>query len=235
VTHHLATGQIENKDAHRAMNEAYGRLLYSRKQETRKSTDPDNTEDKPRKNFVPGDDPVRYYHPHMDSNFASEKKSSRKQAWMGWGPSKKALKHKVAGWEWDDHQNGFLSTAHRDFQCSCGEPVKVPDYHNCKCGKVWNTYIIGTGGGKKNAAAELFIAREIPVRDEVIVAKKKKAIDLQNPHYEDYDQWSNDAEHQRATEEAPFPSKHAPRRDTRSKGVNNGTTSPDWYKRDHGS
>lgn len=190
---HYKNGHIDNKDAHRAANEAFGRLLFSRK-----------------------------------------KRATRKQSWMGWGP--KARKHKVAGWDWDDYQNGFISTAHRNFQCSCGEPIEVPSYHNCKCGKIWNSYPIMTGGGKKNATAEKWIAREIPVREDVIVAKKKKALDLQNPHYEDYDKWENDIEHQRAHEDSnPFPSKHNPVKTPKSKGVNNGKTPTDWHKRDHKS
>lgn len=101
--------------------------------------------------------------------------SGKKTAWSGWGPEQK--QHKVSGWKWDEYQNGFISNAPRQFECSCGEPVKVPDYHDCKCGKIWNTYVIGTGGDKHQAAAEKYIAREIPVRKDVMVASKKKATD----------------------------------------------------------
>lgn len=137
IAEHHASGQINNRDAHRAANEAFGRLLMSRKKRT----------------------------------------GARKQAWSGWGPANtKSRRHKVAGWEWDDYQNGFVTTAARDFECSCGAPVKVPDYHNCKCGKIWNTYIIGTGGDRHEASAEKFIAREIPARRDVVVAKRKVAM-----------------------------------------------------------
>jgi len=97
----------------------------------------------------------------------------RKRAWMGWGPSVSPKRHRVAGWEWDNHLNGYISNKPRRFECACGEPVQVPDYHHCKCGKIWNTYVIGTGGDRHQAAAEKFIAREIPVRDNVIVANRR--------------------------------------------------------------
>ena len=72
--------------------------------------------------------------------------------------------------------NGYVSTkSPRQFQCSCGNAVSVPGYTNCKCGKIWNSYVIGTGGDRHEAAAEKFICREIPVRDNVIVANRKVA------------------------------------------------------------
>jgi hypothetical protein len=191
---HLAAGQINNRDAHRAANEALGRYIMTAK-----------------------------------------KTGTRKQAWSGWGPSQHPKRHKVAGWEWDNHLNGFVSTSPRRFECSCGEPVEVPDYTNCKCGKIWNTYVIGTGGDKHQASAEKFIAREIPSRDGVIVAKRKNASDpFPQTHYDDYDHALNDWEYQEETERA-FPSKHVPKVDTRSKGVQDGKTTKDWHSRDHSS
>lgn len=136
INEHYADGQIGNRDAHRAANEAFGRLLMAKK----------------------------------------------KTAWTGWGPEQKPKRHKVGGWEWDNHLNGFVSNAPRQFECNCGEPVKVPDYHNCKCGKIWNTYVIGTGGNRHQASAEMFVAREIPNREGVIVAKRAAT-----DHYHDGD------------------------------------------------
>lgn len=133
IADHYASGQISNRDAHRAANEAFGRYIMS-----------------------------------------NRRKVMRKQAWSGWGPSQKPKRHKVSGWQWDEYQNGYISNKPRLFQCSCGEPVRVPDYRNCKCGKIWNTYVIGTGGDRHEASAEKYIAREIPARKDVIVAGRKK-------------------------------------------------------------
>lgn len=80
---------------------------------------------------------------------------------------------KVAGWEWDSHLNGYVATAARDFTCSCGEKHPTPSYSTCKCGKIHNSYVIGTGGDSHHASVEKFICREIPVRDGVIVANRR--------------------------------------------------------------
>jgi LysM repeat protein len=82
---------------------------------------------------------------------------------------------KVAGWEWDNHLNGYLADKPNAFTCKCGAKHKVPSYSTCKCGKIWNSYVIGTGGDRHQAAVEKFICREIPVRENVIVAQRKKA------------------------------------------------------------
>jgi hypothetical protein len=83
---------------------------------------------------------------------------------------------KVAGWEWDDHLNGYLASKPNDFACKCGSKHAVPSYSICKCGKIWNSYVIGTGGDNHQASVEKFICREIPVRDNVIVANRKTAM-----------------------------------------------------------
>jgi LysM repeat protein len=82
---------------------------------------------------------------------------------------------KVAGWEWDDHLNGYLASKSTPFTCKCGSKHAVPSYSTCKCGKIWNSYVIGTGGDNHQASVEKFICREIPVRDNVIVAQRKQA------------------------------------------------------------
>lgn len=51
----------------------------------------------------------------------------------------------------------------------------VPGYGQCKCGKVWNRYVIGSGSDTRTASPEMFIAREVPVRADVIVANREMA------------------------------------------------------------
>ena len=111
------------------------------------------------------------------------KKGSAKQAWMGWGGGKPA-QHKVAGWDFDDHLDAHVSTSPRVFTCSCGDAFDTPTgFHRCACGKSWNSYVIGTGGDRKEASAEKYLVREIPVRENVIVASKQDG---------DGDDWDED-------------------------------------------
>ena len=83
---------------------------------------------------------------------------------------------KVAGWDWDDYLNGFVTTAAKRFACECGKQFPTPSgFHRCAgCGKQWNSYVIGSDG--RTASADKFICREIPVRKNVIVGKKNAAI-----------------------------------------------------------
>ena len=75
-------------------------------------------------------------------------------------------RHRVAGWDWDDHLNGFIAAeAAREFTCACGANVPAPGYTDCRCGKRWNAYAISANGSKK------MIAREIPVRENVVMAR----------------------------------------------------------------
>ena len=79
-------------------------------------------------------------------------------------------RHRVAGWDWDDHLNGFLAAeAAREFTCACGESVPAPGYVDCRCGKRWNCYTISANGAQK------MIAREVPVRDGVVMANRRTA------------------------------------------------------------
>jgi hypothetical protein len=82
---------------------------------------------------------------------------------------------KVPGWRWDDHLSGYLSKEARAFTCSCGQKIASPSYKTCGCGKVWNVYAIGDSHHLASDTAEVYIAREIPVRDNVIMANKKLA------------------------------------------------------------
>ena len=89
-------------------------------------------------------------------------------------------RHRVAGWDWDDHLNGFLAAeAAREFTCACGESVPAPGYTDCRCGRRWNAYTIQANGSKK------MIAREVPVRDGVVMARRT-AFRKQAADYSDY-------------------------------------------------
>lgn len=79
----------------------------------------------------------------------------------------KAPRHRVAGWDWDDHLNGFLAAeAAREFTCSCGANVPAPGYTDCRCGKRWNVYSVQSPQGQK------LISREVPVRENVVMATR---------------------------------------------------------------
>ena len=91
-------------------------------------------------------------------------------------------RHRVAGWSWDDHLNGFIAAeAAREFTCACGDNVPAPGYTDCRCGKRWNTYTIQANGSKK------MIAREVPVRENVVMARtatRKQAADYSDYSYD---------------------------------------------------
>jgi hypothetical protein len=111
-------------------------------------------------------------------NYYDESKKRQKQAWSGWGPSQVKRTHAVDGWDWDKRLSAYVASSPPEhFVCKCGSKLAVPGYHNCKCGKIWNSYVIGTGGENRQAAVEKFLCREIAVRDNVIVATRKTAKD----------------------------------------------------------
>lgn len=121
------------------------------------------------------DDPSAYC---GEIKHRTEDKTSRrkKQAWTGWGPAQENRGHtRKAGWDWDNHLLAYTSNAPRQFECNCGEQLEVPGYHNCRCGKIWNGYVIGTGGDNHEASAEKFLVREVAVRPDVIVANRREA------------------------------------------------------------
>ena len=75
-------------------------------------------------------------------------------------------RHRVAGWDWSDHLNGFVAAeAAREFTCACGDNVPAPGYTDCRCGKRWNAYSVLANGERK------LIAREVPVRENVVMAR----------------------------------------------------------------
>jgi len=101
--------------------------------------------------------------------------ATRKQAWMGWGPNQPGSR-KVAGFDWDEHLNGYIAHAPGRFACECGNQIATPSgFQRCACGKQYNSYVIGTGGDRHEASAEKYLVREIPVREGVIVASRKMA------------------------------------------------------------
>lgn len=102
--------------------------------------------------------------------------ASLRQAWMGWGPSQKDISRKVAGWDWDKDLEAYTAQQPGRFACSCGNELTMPGYRNCHCGKIWNGYVIGTGGTNHAAAAEKYLVREVPMRPDVIVANKQEAL-----------------------------------------------------------
>lgn len=115
---------------------------------------------------------------HSMERHRTTRLGSRKQAWMGWGPAQFPKRQVVAGWDWDNHLNGYLATSPRQFECGCGEPFPAPSgFHRCACGKQWNSYVIGTGGSRHEASAEKFLVREIPTRENVIVANRQLEAD----------------------------------------------------------
>jgi hypothetical protein len=106
----------------------------------------------------------------------------RKVAWSGWGPAQFPKVREVPGWTWDTHLNGYLANRNHHFACDCGQSFPTPTgFRVCGgCGKQWNSYVIGTGGNVRSAAAEKFLVREIPVRKEgdMIVASRRRAGDV---------------------------------------------------------
>ena len=110
--------------------------------------------------------------PQDGSRSSLSKDSGKRLAWTGFGSE--VFARKVPGWEFDAHLNGYVATAARDFTCSCGEKHPTPSYSTCKCGKIHNSYVIGTGGDNHQASVEKFICREIPVRKDVIVANRRR-------------------------------------------------------------
>lgn len=96
---------------------------------------------------------------------ASRKQGSRRTAFLD-SMELPETRHRVAGWDWDDHLNGFIAAeAAREFTCACGENIPAPGYTDCRCGKRWNAYTIQANGSKK------MVAREVPVRQNVVMAR----------------------------------------------------------------
>jgi hypothetical protein len=104
------------------------------------------------------------------------------------------FKRRVAGWEWDDHQNAYIASAPYKFACDCGKEFSTPKYYACKCGKTWNSYVIGTGGDKHQAAAEKYVCRNIDERPDMIVANRHHSNET-GPENSQF--WADNQQHQR--------------------------------------
>ena len=80
---------------------------------------------------------------------------------------------KVAGWTNDNHLSAYVSSKPNPFTCKCGAKIEVPNYIQCRCcGRIINAYVIGSGGDNRQASADKYICREVPLRDNVIVANR---------------------------------------------------------------
>lgn len=151
-----------------------------------------------------------YVGPHHETGLnpdtkAARRQGSRKHGWSGFGPSVFPKTRQVPGWKFDRYLNGYIANQPQRFACKCGKEFDTPTgFHRCKCGAQWNSYVIGTGGGTKEAAAEKFLVREVPVREGVIVANKKprtvtlinprsgKKYEMIDPSQEGEDDWPSD-------------------------------------------
>ena len=137
-------------------------------------------------------------HPPGDNAVKSNPKPSvtkaknpvtKRGSWGEWEPTKEAsfFTRRVPDWKWDDHLAGYISKEGKAFTCSCGQKVAAPSYKTCSCGTTWNVYAIGDTHHLASDTADMFIAREIPVRPGVIMANRKMAGDEGPPSYGDGD------------------------------------------------
>lgn len=76
-----------------------------------------------------------------------------------------------SSWYLDNNLSAYVSKVQQKFACSCGAKLAVPSYTNCKCGKVWNSYKIHSA----TKGDTMFVVREVPVRENVLVANNKTA------------------------------------------------------------
>ncbi|QGJ94872.1 hypothetical protein SEA_REDWATTLEHOG_9 [Gordonia phage RedWattleHog] len=82
-------------------------------------------------------------------------------------------RHKVAGWDWDDHLAGYVAEgASAHFACVCGSNIEAPGYSTCHCGRIWNASALQTTPG----GPVQIVCREVPNRGaEVVLASKRTA------------------------------------------------------------
>jgi len=76
---------------------------------------------------------------------------------------------RVPGWTWDDHLAAYKTNSAAPFTCKCGSMFDVPAYYNCRCGAVFNAYPIGQGGDERTASVDMYLCREINVRDGMMM------------------------------------------------------------------
>jgi len=145
----------------------------------RGATDWDDVDwDAPRRRYPEADNLAQQYADRYRQERERQRKGHHKTAWSGWGPALFPKVRQVPGWNWDKHLNGYLANQNHHFACDCGESFPTPTgFRVCgSCGKQWNSYVIGTGGSAREASAEKFLVREIPLRAEgdVIVASRRR-------------------------------------------------------------
>lgn len=75
-----------------------------------------------------------------------------------------------SSWHLDNKLSAYVSKVQQKFACSCGAKLDVPAYNICKCGKIWNAYRV-TSATKGDT---MYVVREIPVRENVLVAGRGK-------------------------------------------------------------
>ena len=125
-------------------------------------------------------------HPPGDNAVKSNPKPSvtkaknpvtKRGSWGEWEPTKEAsfFTRRVPDWKWDDHLAGYISKEGKAFTCSCGQKIAAPSYKTCSCGKVWNITALGSAQHLASDTADMYVAREIPVRPGVIMANRKMA------------------------------------------------------------
>lgn len=93
---------------------------------------------------------------------------------------------KVAGWDWNDHLNGYVTDSHRPFRCTtagCDTDIPTPSQTTCRCGRLWYTYAIGEQQHLAAGGAQMYLAREIPVRENVIMANRQFAAEDRSQEY----------------------------------------------------
>lgn len=123
---------------------------------------------------------------------------------------------KVAGWRWDDHQNAYMTDGQKPFRCTtagCDTDIPTPSQTMCRCGRLWYTYGIGDSNHVASNTGQLFLAREIPVRPDVIMANRQFTAE------EEFNNESGDGPYQDYPEDVEFfsddeldtaPKPHAP-------------------------
>lgn len=123
---------------------------------------------------------------------------------------------RVAGWTWNDHQNAYMTEDRKPFRCTtagCDTEIQTPSQTMCRCGRLWYTYAIGDSGHLASNSGQMFLAREIPVRPDVIMANRQFTAD------EEFNNASGDGPYQDYPEDVEFfsddeldtaPKAHAP-------------------------
>lgn len=83
---------------------------------------------------------------------------------------------RVEGYRWDDHLAAYVANERKPFRCTtagCDTEISPPGHTTCaSCGRLWNAYAIGDGQHLASDQADMYLVREIPIRDNVIMANR---------------------------------------------------------------